>query len=105
VNKQGRAQAITFDEIPGQPQGVKTLELSASSDAGLPVRFCVMQGPVKLDGTKLIFTRIPPRAKFPVQVTVAAYQWGRSVEPEVQSAETVERSFLITAPESLESQP
>ena len=35
------------------------------------------------------------RAKFPVKVTVAAYQWGRSVEPLVQSAETVARSFMI----------
>ena len=26
---------------------------------------------------------------------IAAYQWGRSVEPKVQSAETVDRSFLI----------
>jgi hypothetical protein len=29
-------------------------------------------------------------------VTVAAYQWGRSVEPLVQSAAIVERSFQIT---------
>ena len=94
-NKQGKPQAITFAEIPDQTQGVKQVELRAGSDAGLPVRFAVIEGPVKLDGSRLVFTKIPPRAKFPVKVTIAAYQWGRSIEPLVQTAETVARSFMI----------
>ena len=94
-NKEGKPQAITFAEIPDQTQGVQEVELRARSDAGLPVRFAVIEGPVKLDGSKLIFTEIPPRAKFPVKVTVAAYQWGRSVEPKIRTAEEVERSFVI----------
>ncbi|MBL7077912.1 MAG: hypothetical protein ISS31_10615 [Kiritimatiellae bacterium] len=94
-NKQGKPQAITFAEIPDQTQGAKQVELRASSDAGLPVRFAAIEGPVKLDGSKLMFTEIPPRAKFPVKVTVAAYQWGRSVEPKIRTAEVLERSFLI----------
>lgn len=81
--------------IPDQKQGVEEIELSASSDADMPVRFAVIKGPVKREGNKLIFTKIPPRAKFPVKVTAAAYQWGRSVEPEVRSAEMVERSFFV----------
>ena len=102
-NRQGNAQTITFDEIPDQQQGVEEIELSASSDAGMPVRFAVIEGPVKLEGNKLLFTKIPPRAKFPVRVTIAAYQWGRSVEPKVQTAETVERSFLIRNAQTLPS--
>jgi hypothetical protein len=94
-NRQGKAQIITFAEIADQKQGVEEVELEATSDAGLPVRFAVIEGPVRLEADKLIFTKIPPRAKFPVKVTVAAYQWGRSVEPLVRSAEAVERSFFI----------
>lgn len=44
---------------------------------------------------KIIFTAIPPRAKFPIKVTVVAWQYGKSVEPKVQTAEAVERTFFI----------
>jgi hypothetical protein len=47
------------------------------------------------DGT-LTFTPIPPRAKFPVKVTVVAWQFGRGIEPKLKTAEPVERSFLLT---------
>lgn len=95
TNQQGKQQTITFDEIPDQQLGASAVTMSARSDAGLPVHFAVIEGPVKLEGHTLIFTQIPPRTKFPIKVTVAAYQWGRSVEPKVQSAKTVERTFLI----------
>jgi hypothetical protein len=38
---------------------------------------------------------IPPRAKFPVKVTVIAWHYGRSIERLLQTAEPVERSFVI----------
>jgi hypothetical protein len=41
----------------------------------------------------LKFTPVPPRAKFPVRVTVVAWQYGRSAAPKLKSAEPVERSF------------
>jgi hypothetical protein len=44
----------------------------------------------------LKFTSLPPRTKFPVQVTVVAWQYGRAVEPKLQSAAPVERTFFIT---------
>ncbi|MCS3161951.1 hypothetical protein NXX71_14925 [Bacteroides faecis] len=44
-----------------------------------------------------MFTRIPPRTKFPVKITVVAWQYGRSTEPKVQTAEAVEQSFCLTA--------
>jgi hypothetical protein len=44
---------------------------------------------------ELVFSKIPPRAKLPVKVTVIAWQYGRSIEPKVKSADPVERSFLI----------
>lgn len=95
VNKKGKEQKITFAKLANQKVGTKEIELKATSDSGLPVRFAVISGPVKLEGNKLIFTKIPPKAKFPVEVKIAAYQWGRSVEPLVKSAKTAEQSFFI----------
>lgn len=59
--------------------------------------YYVKQEPAEIKGNKLVFTRIPPRTKFPVKITVVAWQYGRSTEPKVQTAEAVEQSFCLTA--------
>ena len=64
--------------------------------ANLPVKYFIREGSAEVTGDTLTFTKIPPRAKFPVKVTVVAWQYGRSVEPKVKTAEPVERTFLIT---------
>ena len=94
-NKNGKPQAITFDPVADQAAGTKEIRLHATSDAGLPVWFFVRCGPAEIHGDQLVFTPIPPRSRFPVTVTVAAWQWGRSTEPAIQTAEIVERSFKI----------
>lgn len=94
-NKAGRPQTITFDVISEQKAGVKEVQLHATSDASLPVRFFVRSGPAEIHGDRLVFTPIPPRCKMPVTVTVAAWQWGRSAEPAVRTANIVERVFAI----------
>ena len=94
----GKPQTITFPEIPDQPAGTTPLELKAVSDAGLPVEYGVIVGPARVSGKTLTFTGIPPRSRFPIKVTIRAAQFGRSIEPAVQSARMVERSFMITAP-------
>jgi hypothetical protein len=94
-NKAGTAQKITFDDIPDQATGTKEVQLHAVSDSGLPVRFYVKVGPAEIHGDKLVFTPIPPRSKMPISVTVVAWQWGRSVEPAVQTAQPVEKTFRI----------
>jgi hypothetical protein len=53
------------------------------------------EGPAEVDGGILKFTPIPPRAKFPVKVTVVAWQYGRPTEPKLKTAEPVARKFLI----------
>ena len=95
ANKAGKPQKITFDAIPNQKVGVKEIKLHATSDSGMPVRFFVKVGPAEIHGDRLVFTPIPLRAKMPVTVTVGAWQWGRSTEPAVQTAEIVERDFQI----------
>ena len=97
-NRNGRAQQIIFDPPADQPIGAKDLLLHAVSDAGLPVQFFVRSGPAEVQGNRLVFTAIPPRSKLPLAVTVVAWQWGRSVEPQIQTAERVERTFFLRGP-------
>ena len=94
-NKEGMPQHITFPQLPDINPSVKEIALNGISDSGLPVYYYVKEGPAEIRGDKLVLTKIPPRAKFPVKVTVVAWQYGRSGEPKVQTAEAVERSFYI----------
>jgi len=99
VNKTGQAQAIDFPKIADQRYGTLTLKLHATSDAGLPVQFYMVSGPADLDekdNTLLVFQPAPPRTKFPVKVIVGAYQWGRALDPKVQSATPVFQEFELT---------
>jgi hypothetical protein len=95
-NTSGKAQQITFDMIPDQPRKRKEIHLQAQSDAGVPVGFYVQDGPAVIEGDQLKFTDIPQRAKFPIKVTVVAWQYGNSREPMLQTADPVERVFWIT---------
>ncbi len=54
----------------------------------------VKEGPARIQGNDVLeFTSIPPRSRFPMKVTVVAWQYG--IAGEVQTAEPVERSFYI----------
>lgn len=94
-NEQGAEQHIAFALIPDQQLGATTVKLSATSDVGARVYFYVREGPAEIEGDTLRLTAIPPRAKFPLKVTVVAWQWGRSLEPKLKTAAPVERTFAI----------
>ena len=94
-NTVGADQHIIFPTVPDQKAGTTSLRLHATSDAKLLVYYYVREGPAEIDGDSLKFTPIPPRSKYPVRVTVGAWQWGSSVEPKVKTAQTVETTFLI----------
>lgn len=96
-NKEGRLQKITFPPLKDISKSVKQVSLHAVSDVGMPVYYYVKEGPAEVKDGKLVMTKIPPRAKFPLKVTVVAWQYGRNEEPKVQSAEAVEQSFYINA--------
>lgn len=91
----GKPQQINFPVIVNQKAGIKSLKLNATSDSGLPVNYFVVAGPAVIIGNTLKFTDIPFRSKYPVKVTVVAYQWGRTIEPLYQSSEMITNSFLI----------
>ena len=93
-NTEGKRQYILFPGIEDVREGVESVSLEAVSDCGLPVYYYVKEGPAELQDNRLVFTKIPPRSKFPVKVTVVAWQYG--IAGQVQTAEPVERSFFIT---------
>lgn len=88
-NAEGKAQSIEFEPIGAD------LKLRARSSAGEKVRFYVREGPAEIVGDELCLTPLPARAKRPVEITVVAWQWGRSIEPKLQTAEPVMQSFRV----------
>lgn len=92
-NKEGIAQQINFPEISNVKKGLKSLALTAGSSAALPVYYYVKEGPAYIEGNTLYFAAIPPRAKYPVKVTVVAWQYG--IAGKYQSAKPIEQSFYI----------
>ncbi len=95
TDTEGVEQHITFPPIPNQKAETKSLQMHATTDTGLKVYYYVREGPAEVEGDTLKFTPIPPRAKFPVKVTIVAWQYGRSVEPQLKTAEPVEETFDI----------
>ncbi|MBC8011048.1 MAG: hypothetical protein H7067_13240, partial [Burkholderiales bacterium] len=97
-NTAGTAQRITFPPLPDVPAGTASIPLAATADSGLPVSYFVASGPALVRDNQLVFTTLPPRTRFPVEVTVAAWQWGRATEPAVRTAPLVRQTFRLTAP-------
>lgn len=80
-----------------QLAGNSAVPLLAKADSGMKVRFFVVAGPAKMEGDALKLTPVPPRTRFPVEITVSAWQWGRSIEPRVQTAKPVPQTFRLLA--------
>jgi len=92
-NTEGQRQYILFPGLPDVKAGSGSLSLKATSDCELPVSYYIKEGPAEIEGDQIVFTPIPPRSKFPVKVTVVAWQYG--IAGKVQTAEPVERNFYI----------
>ncbi|PJJ08399.1 hypothetical protein CLU83_1666 [Flavobacterium sp. 1] len=95
-NTEGMQQKITFEPIENQKTGTKKITLKAHSNSQLPIYFYIQEGPAEIKNGKLVITKIPKRTKFPLKVTVVAWQYGRSIEPKIQSAEPVVQSFYLS---------
>jgi hypothetical protein len=96
--KSGKVQKITFPPIGDIKVNDPPIALGATSDSGLPVDYYVATGPAVIEGRKLVLKDLPTRATYPLRVTVVAYQFGRSIETPVQTAEPVEQTILIIKP-------
>lgn len=99
-NQQGAAQTIKFEPIADAPANTTRIPLLARASSGLPVSFYVESGPALVRDGALEITPLPPRTRYPVEVTVVAWQWGRAQEPQVKLAPLVRRTFRLTAPVS-----
>jgi hypothetical protein len=91
----GPSQTIIFPQIHDQEVGAKYIVLGATADSKLPVHYYVDSGPAFVKKDTLVFTPVPVKSKYPVKVTVVAYQWGRTIPPLYQSAGSVTREFYI----------
>lgn len=100
--KKGLTQQIDFPVLNNIAYKTRYVPLHGRSDAGLPVNYYVESGPAIVDELhqRLCITAIPARSRFPVKVTVTAYQWGKAVSPYYQTARPVTRTFYIAKPES-----
>jgi hypothetical protein len=110
-NTTGLAQTITFPQLPNVVAGTASVPLNATSNLGLPVGYFILEGPAQLSGSNVVLTTIPPNAKYPVKVTIGAWQWGRNAGlaantagtgapyagQQVQTAQQVLNTFYITA--------
>ncbi|MGN6626244.1 MAG: hypothetical protein ACTHLN_06465 [Tepidisphaeraceae bacterium] len=100
-NTNGQPQTITFPAIDNVSANAlpASIDLKAVSSAGAKVYYYVREGPAEVnDAGVLTFTPIPPKASYPLRVTVVAWQWGRSLPPLLQSAAPITRTFQITKP-------
>ncbi len=101
-NTSGASQTIAFGNLPDITGNAGEITLDGRSSAGAQVGYFILKGPAVIrDGNKLSLTQIPSRSKFPLEVTVVAYQWGRNTAPRMQTAAPVERTFRILTPTSI----
>ncbi|SDT36032.1 hypothetical protein SAMN05216490_3211 [Mucilaginibacter mallensis] len=91
----GKPQEIKFAKIPDLKKTTTSVSLQAVSNSGLPVSYYVVAGPAYVENNHLIITPVPVESKYPVKVTVVAYQWGRVTDELFQSAAPVEQTFNI----------
>ena len=93
----GTTNTITLNAIANQNySSLNPVTLAATSTAGVTVRYFVNSGPAHVSGNQLIFDKdsIPPKAHFPIPVTVTAYHLG-TASPVVNTATSVSRTFYI----------
>lgn len=95
-NVQGKPQSIEFNPPENMYSKSGKIELKATSDAGLQVRFYVESGPASIKENMLTIESVPVKSTFPIEIKVVAYQYGRKGSSPVQSADPIKRTILIS---------
>ena len=95
TNAEGQKQVIAFPSITDVRAGTAAIPLGATVDSPLPVDYYVSWGPAVIDHDTLRFTEIPARGRYPVEVVVTAYQWGKATDPKYASAQAMRRVFHL----------
>lgn len=94
-NAEGKEQNINFTQPPNITHLTKQISLQASSSAKMPVSFYVESGPAYIKGNHLFLTPVPPKSRYPIKITVTAWQYGKNKGEKIKTAEPVTRSFYI----------
>lgn len=92
---EGKIQEIKFPIIKDVESESQFISLKAKSNCNLPIKYYVRSGPAYIENNTLVFTDLPPRSKYPVKITVVAWQYGSAIEPKIKTAIPVERSFYL----------
>jgi hypothetical protein len=71
-NAEGQPQKITFNAPSSVRAGAAKIMLAATADSKLPVYFS-MRRPCRSGRRQVEINSAPPRAEFPVKVTVVAW--------------------------------
>ena len=93
---EGADQTISFPKLKEISPTANPIQLNATTDSGLPVRYYVEYGPAVVREGKLHLKEIPVRARFPIAVEVTAWQPGSAIDPKVKAAEPLRQVVLIT---------
>ena len=94
-NTVGTKQTVTFPQIADVKAGTVSIPLGATVDSGLKPDYYVSWGPAVIDRNQLRFTTLPAGAKYPIEVKVTAYQWGKTTAPLFATATPVTQTFHI----------
>lgn len=71
-----KSQFITFPHVNNIDVNTRSLTLKATASSGLPVEYFVRSGPAVIVGNQLVITQLDESAKFPIPISVGAYQVG-----------------------------
>lgn len=91
----GQDQAITFQPLDDIAVDSEPVALNATSDADLPVAYYIAYGPARVVDGQLKVAEVPARAALPIEVKIVAYQFGRGVEPQIETAAPVVQTLRI----------
>lgn len=92
----GLEQKLFFMQNQQIPYRQSKLTLLARSSAGLPVNYYVKFGPGYVRGNKLLISALPPKSKYPIEISVVAWQYGLDNDGlAIKSAVPVERTFFL----------
>lgn len=96
VIKNAPAQTVNFPAIPDTNINAGTIQLKATSSAGLPVEYFVLKGPGIIENNAFVIKEIPAGMTKPIEVTIGAYQVGLfKKEGGVKPAKTVYQTFNL----------
>ena len=97
ANNLGTKQEINFSPIEDISKTTDLVSLKAKVSSGMQPDYYVNWGPAEIiDGNILRIKEIPANSKYPIEIKVTAYHWGRATPPLYATSNVVSQVFHIT---------